>query len=191
MAGVARRGISSACPRKSLPRARLPARNACARWPEGNAHERQRCAVLRQARQNARRVHARLAATAAASRRCAQHLLFDAVGFADLGCYGSPIATPTIDGLADRACATPASTPPPCLDDARGAAHRAQPPCGRHGLPRQFRQRPSGISRQDRPDDRHACRDAASARLSQLHARQSPRTALDAAAAGRAEMGRQ
>ena len=29
-------------------------------------------------------------------------VLFDDVGFSDLGCYGSPIATPTIDALAKR-----------------------------------------------------------------------------------------
>src|SRR5260370_30587706 len=29
-------------------------------------------------------------------------ILFDDVGFADFGCYGSPIATPTIDAIARR-----------------------------------------------------------------------------------------
>src|ERR1700687_2356683 len=29
-------------------------------------------------------------------------VLFDDVGFSDFGCYGSPIATPTIDALAGR-----------------------------------------------------------------------------------------
>src|ERR1051326_3776402 len=29
-------------------------------------------------------------------------VLFDDVGFSDFGCYGSPIATPTIDALARR-----------------------------------------------------------------------------------------
>src|SRR5260370_30922133 len=29
-------------------------------------------------------------------------ILFDDVGFADFGCYGSPIATPTIDAIAGR-----------------------------------------------------------------------------------------
>src|SRR5215218_10446011 len=29
-------------------------------------------------------------------------ILFDDVGFSDLGCYGSPIATPAIDAIAGR-----------------------------------------------------------------------------------------
>src|SRR5581483_1634705 len=29
-------------------------------------------------------------------------VLFDDVGFSDFGCYGSPIATPTIDAIARR-----------------------------------------------------------------------------------------
>ena len=63
------------------------------------------------------------------------------------------------------------------LDHARRAAHRAQSPFRRHGLPRQLRQRLSGLSRQDRARGRNACRDAAAARLSQLHDRQVARHA--------------
>ena len=49
-------------------------------------------------------------------------VLFDDVGFSDFGCYGSTIKTPTIDRLAARACATPASTPRRC-------ARRRAPRC--------------------------------------------------------------
>ena len=65
------------------------------------------------------------------------------------------------------------------LDHARGAVDRAQPPFGRRRLPRQFRQRLSRLSRQDRARGRHAGRDAAAARLPQLHGRQMARHAAD------------
>jgi arylsulfatase len=38
-------------------------------------------------------------------------LLLDDVGFAQLGCFGSDIRTPTFDRLAPAACATATSTP--------------------------------------------------------------------------------
>src|ERR1044071_6047399 len=45
-------------------------------------------------------------------------ILFDDVGFSDFGCYGSPIATPTIDAIARRGLRhtrlhTPALCSPP------------------------------------------------------------------------------
>ena len=47
-------------------------------------------------------------------------VVLDDVGFAQLGCYGSPIATPVIDGLAAwRACDWRTSTPPPCARPSR------------------------------------------------------------------------
>ncbi len=61
------------------------------------------------------------------------------------------------------------------LDHAGGAADRPQPPFGGRGLPRQFRFGLSRLSRQDLPRGRHPGRDAASARLSQLHAGQVAR----------------
>ena len=41
-------------------------------------------------------------------------ILFDDVGFSDFGCYGSPIATPTIDAIAGRGLRYTGSTPRPC-----------------------------------------------------------------------------
>ena len=64
------------------------------------------------------------------------------------------------------------------LDHAGRAAHRAQPPLRRRRLPRQLRQRLSRLPRQDRARSRHARRDAAAARLPQLHGRQVARHAV-------------
>ena len=63
------------------------------------------------------------------------------------------------------------------LDHARRAADRPQPSFGRRRLPRQLRFGLSRLSRQDRQGGRHAGRDAAAARLSQLHAGQVARHA--------------
>ena len=50
-------------------------------------------------------------------------VVLDDVGFAQLGCFGSDIDTPVLDGLAaQRACATRTSTPPRC-------ARRRAPAC--------------------------------------------------------------
>ena len=61
-------------------------------------------------------------------------IVLDDLGFAQLGCYGSDIATPNIDALAAR---WPALQPLPrhraVLADARRVADRAEPPRGRHG----------------------------------------------------------
>ena len=63
------------------------------------------------------------------------------------------------------------------LDDARGAADRPQPSFGGRRLPGQLRFGLSRLSRQDRQGGRHPRRDAAPARLSQLHAGQVARDA--------------
>ena len=58
-----------------------------------------------QDRQDGGRVPAVLAGRAQAARKGAPNILvvlFDDVGFSDFGCYGSPIATPTIDAIAAR-----------------------------------------------------------------------------------------
>ena len=46
-------------------------------------------------------------------------VLLDDVGFAQLGCFGSDIATPTFDRLAAAGCATPTSTRPRCARPTR------------------------------------------------------------------------
>ena len=49
-------------------------------------------------------------------------MLADDLGFADLGCYGSEIATPHLDALAaQRACATPTSTSTPMCSPTRAS----------------------------------------------------------------------
>ena len=37
-------------------------------------------------------------------------VVLDDTGFGQLGCFGSPIATPNLDRLAERACGTPTCT---------------------------------------------------------------------------------
>ena len=61
------------------------------------------------------------------------------------------------------------------LDHAGGLADRPQPPFGGRGLPRQLQFGLSRLSRQDHARGRHPGRDAAPARLSQLHAGQVAR----------------
>ena len=39
-------------------------------------------------------------------------ILVDDMGFSDIGCYGSEIPTPNLDGLAQNACASPSSITP-------------------------------------------------------------------------------
>ena len=105
-------------------------------------------------------------------------VLFDDVGFSDFGCYGSPIATPTIDAIAARGLRyTGFHTTAMC------STTRAALLTGRNhhsvgvGCLANFDQRLSGLSRQDRARGRHPGRDAAPARLSQLHAGQVARDA--------------
>ena len=83
-------------------------------------------------------------------------ILFDDVGFSDFGCYGSPIATPTIDAIAGRGLrytgfhttAMCSTTRAALLIDADGAGRRLRPvgrglphrlaDCRRHAFPRCF-----------------------------------------------------
>ena len=63
-------------------------------------------------------------------------VVLDDLGFAQLGCFGSDIATPDHrpSGRA-RAALQPLPRHGAVLADARVPAHRPQPPRGRHGLP--------------------------------------------------------
>ena len=72
------------------------------------------------------------------------------------------------------------------LDHPGRAAHRAEPPLGRDGLPGELRQRVPGISRQDRRRRADARRTAATPRLPQLPRRQVARDPADRDRADRA-----
>ena len=61
-------------------------------------------------------------------------VVLDDIGFAQLGCFGSAIATPNIDRLAARrASLQPVPRDVDLLLDQGGPAQRAQPPRRRHG----------------------------------------------------------
>jgi arylsulfatase len=72
-------------------------------------------------------------------------VLFDDVGFSDFGCYGSPIATPTIDDLANRGLRyTGFHTTSMCSTTRAALLTGPQPSLGGRRLPGQFRLRLSG-----------------------------------------------
>ena len=72
-------------------------------------------------------------------------IVLDDLGFAQLGCFGSDIDTPAIDGARRRRrCASNRfHVTVAVLADARLPAHRAQPPRRRHGLPHRHPDRPA------------------------------------------------
>ena len=75
-------------------------------------------------------------------RRTSSMVLLDDVGYAQFGCYGSDIATPTFDRLAAgglRYAQLPHHRA--VLADAGLPAHRPQPPLQRHGPRRRARRR--------------------------------------------------
>ena len=79
-------------------------------------------------------------------------IVLDDVGFAQLGCYGSSIATPHIDALADGGVRyTQLPRHSPVLPHEGESADRAQPPLCRHGLPRRVRYRLPELSRRGDP----------------------------------------
>ena len=87
-------------------------------------------------------------------------VVLDDVGYAQLGCYGSDIDTPVLDGLAGRR-RPPHALPHhrALLTDARVPAHRAQPPLQRHGARRRPRGRLPGVQRDHPPRERLPLRD--------------------------------
>ena len=109
-------------------------------------------------------------------------IVLDDTGFGQLGCYGSPIATPHLDSLAagglrynhmhTTALCSPSRS---CVD------HRPQPPRQRDGGDHRTGHRLSGLRRQHPVRERVPVRDAAAARLQHLHDRQM---APDAVGAG-------
>ena len=122
------------------------------------------------------------------ARRTCIFIVQDDTGFGQMGCYGSPIATPNIDALAKNGLRSTTSTPPPC-------ARRPAPACltgrnhhsnamaciteGSTGFPGLQRPRPAR--------QRLAVRDAAPPRLDHVRHRQmapdAPRTRTWAATA--------
>ena len=105
-------------------------------------------------------------------------ILFDDVGFSDFGCYGSPIATPAIDAIAGRGLRyTGFHTTAMC------STTRAALLTGRNhhsvgvGCLANFDSGYPGYRGKIAPRGRHPRRDAAPARLSQLHAGQVARDA--------------
>ena len=109
-------------------------------------------------------------------------VVLDDLGFAQLGCFGSDIETPAIDGVAagglrfNRFHVTVA-----VLADARLPAHRAQPPRRRHGLPHRHSDRAARLQRAHPAQRRHAAAHPARRRLQHLRGRQvAPRAALGA-----------
>ena len=100
-------------------------------------------------------------------------VVLDDTGFGQLGCYGSPIATPNFDALAaERAALQQHAHDGAVLAEPVLHPHRPQPPQQRHGrhhraglgLPRLQRRHPVR--------ERLPLRDAARARLQHLHGRQ-------------------
>ena len=89
-------------------------------------------------------------------------ILLDDIGFAHFGCYGSTIDTPNIDRLAAGGLQyTNFHVTPLCSPTARVAAHRAQPPRGRHAVGVELQHRLPASARphlRPRGDDRRgAC----------------------------------
>ena len=100
-------------------------------------------------------------------------VLLDDVGYAQFGCYGSDIATPTFDRLAgQRAALLELPHHRAVLADPSVPAHRAQPPHQRHGPHRRVRGRLPRLQRDDPARERLPLRDAGAQRLRHVRSRE-------------------
>ena len=100
-------------------------------------------------------------------------VLLDDVGYAQLGCYGSDIATPCFDRLAGRRA--PLLELPhhgALLADAGVPAHRPQPPLERHGPHRRVRGGLPGLQRDHPARERLPLGDPGAQRVRHLRGRQ-------------------
>ena len=113
-------------------------------------------------------------------------IVLDDLGFAQLGCFGSDIATPAIDALAARRAALqPLPRHLAVLADARVPAHRPQPPRRRHGLPHRHPDRVPRLQRPHPAIGRHAAAHPARRGLQHVRGREvAPRAALGAERVG-------
>ena len=100
-------------------------------------------------------------------------VVLDDTGFAHFGCYGSELATPTIDRLAANGLRyTELPHHRAVLAVARRAAHRPQPPRRRHARRVELEHRLPAHARRHQPAGRDGGRAAARPRLRHLRRRQ-------------------
>ena len=99
-------------------------------------------------------------------------VLLDDVGYAQFGCYGSDIATPTFDRLAAGGLRySNFHTTALCSPTARVPADRTQPPRQRHGAHRRVLLRVPRLRRDDAEVQRHGVGDPRAQRLRHLRRR--------------------
>ena len=105
-------------------------------------------------------------------------ILIDDVGFGASSAFGGPCYTPTAERLGgERAEVQPLPHHRPVLADAPGAADRAQPPHGGHGLYHRDGHVGAGLQLDAPQHLRPAGRDAQAERLCHGAVRQVPRSA--------------
>ena len=106
------------------------------------------------------------------------YILIDDAGYGQFGTFGGQVPTPALDRVAaDGLRYTRFHTTALVLADARGAAHRAQPPLDRQRRDHRGRDRLRRLHRHHRQERRHDRRGAAAVRLRHLVVRQEPQHA--------------